>query len=207
MKNLLSKIKVLTFFSALTLFQNIKAQNSADSLNKKDFIKIGAGQYLWDNNEFVKITQFSLENEMSITKNASLNFGFDYGTQQNKLNDQEYGLTKFSIRFGLNNYFLISDNKKIFVYSSFGINYILISENPTKIRDGTAIGLDYGGGIETLLNQKTKFFLEIKLNKSEIKGYKNKINIGGTSLMAGLKITIPQNKSQNNFVFEGDFPE
>lgn len=198
MKNLLSKI---ILFSALVFSQEIKSQER-DSLNKTGFIKIGAGPYLWDENEFDRITQFSLESEMPITKNASLNFGFDYGAKKDKT-EQGDELTKFSIRFGLNNYFLVSDNKKIRVYDSFGINYTLISENSIKIRNGAAIGIDYGGGIENLLSQTTKLFLEIKINKSEIRGQQEKIKISGTSLIAGLKISLEPNKKKSSPYFEG----
>ncbi|MDP2672195.1 MAG: outer membrane beta-barrel protein [Nanoarchaeota archaeon] len=190
MKNLWSKIAALII--PLAFSQNIKAQEP-DSLNKKYFLKIEIGQYIFYENWLGKLTQFSLENETFLTKNTGLNFGLEYGSQKSEATDQNYGLIKFSFKFGLNNYFLISNNKKTSVYGSFGANYTKISENPTKIedgaiKDGTAIGFNYGGGIESSLSPKTKIFLEVKLNESGIKGHKEKIDISGKMLSAGLKI-------------------
>ena len=192
MKNLWSKIAALII--PLALSQNIKAQE-LDSLDKKYFLKIEIGQYIFYENWLGKIMQFGLENETSLTKNTGLNFGIEYGSQKSETNNQNYGLTKFSLKFGLNNYFLISHNKKTSVYGSFGANYTKISENPTKIedraiKDGAAIGFNYGGGIESSLSSRTKFFLEIKLNESAIKGYKEKIDISGKMLSAGLKMRM-----------------
>ncbi|MBI2057180.1 hypothetical protein HYT91_02915, partial [Candidatus Pacearchaeota archaeon] len=165
----------------------------SDSLDKKYFLKIEAGQYIFYENWLGKLMQFGLENETFLTKNTGLNFGIEYGSQKSEVNNQNYGLIKFSLKFGLNHYFLISENKKTSVYGSFGANYTKISENPVKIedraiKDGAAIGFNYGGGVENSLSPRTKIFLEVKLNESGIKGYKEKIDISGKMLSAGLKI-------------------
>ena len=74
MKNLWSKIAALII--SLALSQNIKAQE-LDSLDKKYFLKIEIGQYIFYENWLGKLMQFGLENETSLTKNTGLNFGIE----------------------------------------------------------------------------------------------------------------------------------
>ena len=69
MKNLWSKIAALII--SLALSQNIKAQE-LDSLDKKYFLKIEIGQYIFYENWLGKLMQFGLENETSLTKNELL---------------------------------------------------------------------------------------------------------------------------------------
>ena len=86
MKNLWSKIAALII--PLALSQNIKAQE-LDSLDKKYFLKIEIGQYIFYENWLGKIMQFGLENETSLTKNTGLNFGIEYGSQKSETNRKE----------------------------------------------------------------------------------------------------------------------
>jgi|SRR3989344_5995175 len=199
MKNLWSKIATLII--PLVLSSEIKAQ---DSINPKNFFKAGIGNYIWNENSFENLFQFNLGNETYLTKSTNLEFGFDYGNKKNKIKEKEYELIKFSLKFGLNRYFLISDNKKTALYGSGGIKYISILENPTEIKEDNTIGFYYGAGIESLLNSNAKMFLDIRLNDAKTKGYNKKINLSGITLECGIKINLQEENNKKSKPYSGD---
>ena len=192
MKNLLSKILILI---PLAFSPEIKAQ-SQDSANTKNFFKAGAGTYFWNEDKFENLFQFNIGNETYLTKNANLEFSFDYGSKKRKIKEQEYELIKFSLKLGLNRYFLISDNKKTALYGSAGIKYVSVLENPTEIKYDNTIGFYYGAGIESLLNSNVKMFLDARLNDAKTKGYNKKINLSGISLEYGIKINLQERNNK-----------
>lgn len=189
MKSLTSKIRVLAFLCSLS-YPNIQAQEIKPDKDSQDFLKVGLGFQTWDKiKPYRNFSYLNIGFEKTLTKNANLEGGFDYGSQKEKIDDKEYGLTRLSVEIGLKKFFLISDDKKFLFYINGGTNYILISEKQKQIENEDPIlGFYYGGGIENPLNSNTIMFLETGINKAEIKTDPNKLDISGPKLDFGIKI-------------------
>ena len=95
-------------YLALTFSQNIKAQNTFDSLNKnpQDFLKVGLGFQVWDKiKPYKNFNYLDVGFEKILTKGINLDGGFDYGSQKEETDNEISELVKLSIRIGLNKYF------------------------------------------------------------------------------------------------------
>ena len=196
MKNLLFKIKLLTFSGAFVLCQDIKSQETNQYKDPQDFLKVGFGFQTWDKiKPYKNFSYFNLGFEKILTKNASLEGGFDYGSQKERIDGKRNELTRLSIGIGLKRNFLISDDRKFLFYINGGAEYILISSEQLKNKD-PALGFYYGGGIENILNSSTLMFLEAGINKAEIRTETDKLDVGGPKLDLGIKKFFPEAKKK-----------